>query len=203
MTSLPPQSPPTPADEHALDEGFARAKVSPWTTKEKIGRAMWMLLRLPLFRCSWHNWYAWRRFVLRAFGASIAPECTIRPTAHIEIPWLLEMGRGATLGDHTVVYNLGKVRIGARTTLSQFAHLCAGSHDMTRADLPLLRPPITIGDDCWIAADAFVGPGVTVAEGTVLGARSSLFADTEPWSVYLGSPAKRARSRERPAPAHS
>ncbi len=202
MTSLPPQTTPTPADDHALDAGFARAKVSPWTTREKIGRALWMLLRLPLFRCSWHNWYAWRRLVLRAFGAKIAADCTIRPTVHIEIPWLLEMGRGATLGDHAIIYNLGMVRIGTRTTLSQYAHLCAGSHDMTRADLPLLRPPITIGDDCWIAADAFVGPGVTVADGTVLGARSSLFTDTEPWGVYLGSPAKRARSREKPAPAN-
>lgn len=181
------------------DHGFALAKVSPWTTREKIGRGLWMLLRVPLFRLTWHNWYAWRRLVLRAFGAMIAPGCTIRPTVHIEIPWLLEMDEGATLGDHAIVYNLGKIRIGRRTTISQYAHLCAGSHDMNLADLPLLRPPITIGSDCWIAADAFVGPGVTVAQGTVLGARSSLFHDTTPWSVYVGSPARRVREREPPA----
>ena len=196
-----PEDAGIPADARALDEGFAAAKVSPWTTREKIGRALWMLFRLPLFRCSWHNWYAWRRFVLRRFGATIAPDCTIRPTVHIEVPWLLEMDSGATLGDHAIVYNLGRVRIGKRTTLSQYAHLCAGSHDMTRADLPLLRPPITVGDDCWLAADTFVGPGVTVADGTVLGARSSLFTDTEPWSLYVGSPAKRLRARAKPAPA--
>ena len=195
--------PPTPADESARDEGFARAKVSPWTTREKIGRALWMLLRGPLFRASWHNWYGWRRQVLRLFGARIAPGCTIRPTVHVEVPWLLEMDQGATLGDHAIVYNLGPVRIGKRTTISQYAHLCAGSHDMTRADLPLLRPPVTIGDDCWIAADAFVGPGVTVGDGAVLGARSSLFADAEPWSVYVGSPARKVRERDKPAPAPS
>jgi putative colanic acid biosynthesis acetyltransferase WcaF len=187
--------------DRLADHGFALAKQSPWTTREKIGRGLWMLLRFPLFRCTWHNWYGWRRLVLRAFGARVAPGCTIRPTVHIEIPWLLEMGRGATLGDHAIVYNLGPVRIGSRTTVSQYAHLCAGSHDMNRADLPLLRPPITVGDDCWIAADAFVGPGVRVAEGTVLGARSSLFADSEPWSVYVGSPARKVRERQKPAPA--
>ena len=179
-------------DEQALDAGFAMAKVSPWTTREKRTKQR-----------REHNWYAWRRMVLRAFGARIAPGCTIRPTVHIEIPWLLEMDDGATLGDHAIIYNLGLIRIGKRTTLSQYAHLCAGSHDMTKADLPLLRPPITVGDDCWIAADAFVGPGITLANGTVLGARSSLFTDTEPWSVYIGNPAKKRRSREKPAPANS
>ncbi len=184
--------------EKALAEGSLRAKVSPWTTKEKIGRALWMILRVPLFRLSWHNWYAWRRMVLRAFGAKIGRRCNIRPTARIEIPWLLEMDDGATLGDYAIVYNLGRVRIGKRTTVSQYGHLCAGSHDITKFERPLLRPEIRVGDDCWIAADAFVGPGVTVAEGTILGARASLFGDTEPWSIYAGNPARRLRERPRP-----
>jgi putative colanic acid biosynthesis acetyltransferase WcaF len=184
--------------EKALAEGSLRAKVSPWTTKEKIGRALWMLLRVPLFRLSWHNWYAWRRAVLRAFGAKIGHRCNVRPTVRIEIPWLLEMDDCATLGDYAIVYNLGRVRIGKRTTVSQYAHLCAGSHDITKVERPLLRPEIRVGDDCWIAADAFVGPGVTVADGTILGARASLFGDTEPWSIYAGNPAKRLRERPRP-----
>lgn len=187
--------------EKALTEGSARAKVSPWTTREKIGRALWMLLRVPLFRMSWHNWYGWRRFLLRRFGATIGRRCTIRPTARIEIPWLLEMDDGATLGDYSIVYNLGRVRIGKRTTVSQYAHLCAGTHDITRVDRPLLRPEVRVGDDCWIAADAYVGPGVTVADGTIVGARASLFRDTEPWSIYAGNPAKRLRERPRPQPA--
>ena len=77
--------------EKALAAGSLRAKVSPWTTREKVGRALWMILRVPLFRLSWHNWYAWRRMVLRMFGARIGRRCNIRPTARIEIPWLLEM----------------------------------------------------------------------------------------------------------------
>ncbi|MBK7403448.1 MAG: putative colanic acid biosynthesis acetyltransferase [Phycisphaerales bacterium] len=190
--------PTTSGQDAELEAGFARAKVSPWTTGEKVRRGLWMVLRVPLFRLSWHNWYGWRRGVLRAFGARIGRSCTIRPTARIEVPWLLEMDDGATLGDYAIVYNLGPVRIGRRTTISQYAHLCAGTHDMNRADLPLLRPPITIGADCWIAADSFVGPGVAVADGCVLGARSNLFADTEPWGVYVGSPARRIRDRERP-----
>ena len=35
-----------------------------------------------------------------------------------------------------------------------------------------------------------VGPGVSVGEGTVVGARSSVFKDLPPWTVCVGSPAK-------------
>ena len=124
--------------EKALAAGSLRAKVSPWTTREKVGRALWMILRVPLFRLSWHNWYAWRRMVLRIFGARIGRRCNIRPTARIEIPWLLEMDDNATLGDYAIVYNLGRVRIGKRTTVSQYGHLCAGSHDITKFERELL-----------------------------------------------------------------
>lgn len=182
-------------DEGVLDEAFARAQVSPWTLKEKVGRALWMLVRLPLLRMSWHNWYAYRRWLLRLFGARIGKSCIIRPTASIEIPWLLEMDDFATLGDHSIVYNLGKITIGKRVTISQYAHLCAGSHDFTDPSMPLLRPPIEIGDDAWIATDAFVGPGVRVGAGAILGARGSAFRDLEPWTIYGGSPAKAIRPR--------
>jgi putative colanic acid biosynthesis acetyltransferase WcaF len=60
---------------------------------------------------------------------------------------------------------------------------------------PLTIAPISIGSRCWIAADVFVGPGVTIADGTVVGARSSVFKDLPPWSVVAGSPAKVIRPR--------
>jgi putative colanic acid biosynthesis acetyltransferase WcaF len=184
--------------EKALVLASLKAKLSPWSFQEKVARALWLLISLPLFRLSWHNWYGWRRLVLRAFGARIGQRCTIRPTARIEIPWLLEMDDDSTLGDYTIVYNLGFVRIGKRTTISQYSHLCAGTHDFTKIARPLVRSEIHIGDDCWIAADAFVGPAVSVGDGTILGARSSLFSNTEPWSIYVGSPA--VRLKERPLP---
>jgi len=182
----------------SADAAFERSQVSPWSMKAKIGRALWMFIRLPLFRLSWHNWYGYRRWLLRLFGAKIGKGCAIRPTAHIEIPWMLEMGDYATLGDSSIVYNLGKVTIGRRVTVSQHAHLCAGSHDFSRRDMPLLRPPIAIGDDAWIAAQAFVGPGITVGKGAILGARGCAFKDIPAWEIWAGNPAKKLRDRPEP-----
>jgi putative colanic acid biosynthesis acetyltransferase WcaF len=88
------------------------------------------------------------------------------------------------------------VTLGARATISHRAHLCAGTHDHTKADFPLLRPPITIGSEAWICADAFVGPGVTIGEGAIVGARAVAMKDVQPWSIVIGNPAREAKKRE-------
>lgn len=154
-----------------------------------------MIVRGSLFRWSWHNWYGWRRMLLRAFGARLGRQVVIRPTARIEVPWLLSVGDYSSIGDFAIIYNLGPTSIGRRVSISQWAHLCAGTHDYTRWNMPLLRPPITIGDDVWIAAEGFVGPGVTVGNGAILGARGAAFRDLEPWTIYAGSPARAVRER--------
>jgi dTDP-4-amino-4,6-dideoxy-D-glucose acyltransferase len=41
-----------------------------------------------------------------------------------------------------------------------------------------------------IGANAVIMPGVTIAEGSVIGACSLVTKDTEPWTIYMGSPAK-------------
>ena len=85
--------------------------------------------------------------------------------------------------------------LGDRVTVSQYAHLCAGTHDHTRRAMPLVPKPIVLGDDVWIAADVFVGPGVRVRTGTVVGARSSVFGDLPAWKVCVGTPARPVADR--------
>jgi len=169
---------------------------SPWTLKQKIMRAMWMLTGQQIFRLSFHNWYGFRSALLRLFGARIGKDVRLRPTVHIEIPWNVRLSSGVTVGDHAILYSLGPISVGARTIISQYAHLCAGSHDYTDRHFPLLRPPVTIGEDAWIGADAFVGPGVEVGRLSVLGARSSAYRSLEPGMVYVGNPAVAIKERK-------
>ena len=171
--------------------------ISPYSTREKIGRMVWAFVQGTIFRCSFHSWNGWRTFLLRQFGATIGSSCIVRRSVRFECPWNLEMGSNSCLGDGVIVYCLGKVTIGNRVSVSQYAHVCAGSHDYTDIDMPLLRPPITICDDVWIATEAFVGPDVKVGEGAILGARGVAVQDLEPWTIYGGNPAKQIKPRPR------
>lgn len=99
------------------------------------------------------------------------------------------------IADDVDVYCVAPIRIGAFTTVSQYSYLCAATHDFEDPTMPLLPKPITIGKRCWIAADVFVGPGVTIRDGTVVGARSGVFSDLPEWTVAAGTPARAVRPR--------
>ncbi len=185
-----------PAVETEPDESHQMIpESSPWSFTEKVFRVLWMLFGRLLFRLSFHNWYGFRTLLLRLFGASIGQNVRIRPSVHIEIPWNLDINDGVTVGDQAILYSLGKITIGERTIISQYAHICAGTHDHSDRTFPLIRDPVTIGADAWIGADAFVGPNVNVGRLSVLGARSSAYKSLDPETVYVGNPARALKKR--------
>ena len=111
------------------------------------------------------------------------------------------MGDLACLGDDVRVYNLAKVTLGERVTISQEAYLCAGTHDYTQLSLPLVTKPIVVGADAWICARAFVGPGVTVGTGAVVAACAVVMKDVPEWTIVAGNPAGYVKPRPKPAPS--
>jgi len=178
----------------SLDIEAARV-ARPYSRNEYIGRVLWILAQ-PLFRWSPRPMFGWRRFLLRCFGARVGTGAHVYPSVRIEIPWNLELGECAAVGDRAWIYNLGPVRIGARATVSHGAHLCAGSHDYRDPTLPLLRLPIEIGAQAWVCAQAFIGPGSEVGEGAVVGAGAVSNGRVEPWTVVAGNPAVFVKRRE-------
>jgi putative colanic acid biosynthesis acetyltransferase WcaF len=186
-----------PAYSDAVVRDFGDRAESPYTLKEKIGRVLWNYLGQRLFSLTFHNWYGVRNGLLRMFGGTVGRPVRIRPSVRIEQPWNLTIGDECSIGDRAVIYCLGKVTLSDFVSISQHAHLCAGTHDWRKPDLPLMRPPIVVEEHVWIAADAYVGPGVTVRAGGLIGARACVFKDTEPWTIYGGNPAKPLRERPR------
>jgi len=172
----------------------ANRQASKYTRSEQFARVLWAVAG-PLFRFSPRPFFAWRRWLLRRFGATIGSNVNIYPSAVIAMPWNLEVGDFAAIGERAQIYNLGHIKIGRETTISQGAHLCAGTHDYTDAAMPLLKPPIAIGPRVWICADAFVGPGITVGEGAVVGARAVAMRSVPEWAVVSGNPAKVIKQR--------
>jgi putative colanic acid biosynthesis acetyltransferase WcaF len=166
-----------------------------YTPREQFLRVWWSFGKL-LFRFSPRPCFGWRRLILRCFGAKVGQNVNIYPTAIIYFPWHLEIGDWSAIGEDALIYNLGPITIGQRVTISHRAHLCAGTHDFRQADMPLLKPPITIKDQAWICAQAFVGPGVTVGTGAVVGAAAVVVKDVPDWKIVAGNPAQVIKDRE-------
>jgi putative colanic acid biosynthesis acetyltransferase WcaF len=167
----------------------------PQTFRQAASAVLWSAIWRLVFRWSPPAFHFWRVMLLRLFGAEVHRSARISPSVRIHSPWNLRVRKDVVIA-HKAIFNcIGTIEIGDRTRISQYAHLCAGSHDYRRRDMPIIRCPITIGRDVWVAADAFVGPGVTIGDGCVLAARSAAFHDLPPGQVCMGEPARPRHAR--------
>lgn len=168
---------------------------SPHSFWNKLARLVWRAVWRTLYRPSPRPFHGWRRALLRLFGAKIGRGAHPYPSADIWAPWNLEMGDHSCLSENVDCYSVNRIRLGPHATVSQYSFLCTASHDYTTPSMPLISSPIAIEKGAWVAADVFVGPGVTVGEGSVVGARSTVMRDVMPWVVVCGNPARVIRSR--------
>ena len=156
---------------------------------------VWWIVQALFFKTSPQFLYGWRRFLLRCFGAKVGKGVILRPSVHTQFPWKVSIGDYSWIGDNAVLYSLGDITIGNNVVISQKCYLCAASHDYTKADFPIYSMPVVIEDECWLATDVYVGPGVTVGKGTLVGARSSVFKSLPAGMICTGSPAKPVKER--------
>jgi putative colanic acid biosynthesis acetyltransferase WcaF len=169
---------------------------SPHSIRNRIGRYVWSVVWLVVFRPSPTLACAWRRFVLRMFGAKVGQGVTVYSSARIWAPWNLTMKDRSCLSHHVDCYCVAPISIGFEATISQYTFLCSASHDVDGPDMALTIAPIVVGDHVWIAADVFLGPGVNVGEGAVVGARSTVLQSVPAWTVVGGYPARKIRTRD-------
>ncbi|UOR15736.1 putative colanic acid biosynthesis acetyltransferase [Qipengyuania aquimaris] len=162
----------------------------------RLGRVVWMTSWLLLARWTPPPLHGWRALILRLFGARLGGNCRVHASVKIWHPRNLELGDNVLIGPGAIIYNQGCITIGSDCVVSQRAHLCASTHDVSDRDFQLLVRPVTLAPKCWVAAEAFLGPGVTMGEGAVLAARGVLFEDAEAWAIYRGNPAAKLKPRE-------
>lgn len=155
----------------------------------KLTRLCWQITYFALFRFTPTPLHGWRRQILRSFGARVGSRVAIYPSARIWAPWRLEVADGATIGWDCEIYNVDMVRIGRDAIVSQHSYLCTATHDV-RDQFQLAAGPIEIRDNVWVASAAFLGPGVTVGEGAIVGARGVVTRSIESWSIVAGNPAR-------------
>lgn len=165
-----------------------------WTRKELAGRALWAVVSI-LFVCSPRLLWGWRRMLLRMLGARVGRGVHLYPSVKIALPWNIHIGDYTAIGDGVRLYSLGLISVGERVTISQGAHICAGTHDHRKPDLPLLKMPIVIESDTWICADAFIGPGVRIGRSAIVGARSVVMKSVAENLIVAGNPSRSIGSR--------
>ncbi|MBU2995650.1 putative colanic acid biosynthesis acetyltransferase [Cellulophaga baltica] len=168
-----------------------------FSKKNKILRVVWSITYIFLFRpFTLRIFKKWRVLVLKCFGADISWTAMINSSTKIWAPWNLKMHDYACLGPKVDCYNQGKITIGKNATISQKSYLCASSHDYTSKKHELYLAPIYIEENSWVAAESFIGPGVTIGQGSVVGARAAVFKNVEAWTIVGGNPAKFIKKRE-------
>ena len=152
--------------------------------------ALWVLVKCVFFL----NGFPWpsalRVALLRIFGARIGSGAVIRANVNVSYPWRLTLGDDVWLGDETVILSLAPVVIESSVCISQRAFLCTGSHDFRSEKFSLVTKPITVRGGSWIAAQAFISPGVEIGAGSMVCAGSVVVENVPPRSIVRGNPAQ-------------
>ncbi len=172
---------------------------SPWSTREKIRRALWVVVSRTVWRWSPVSWNWWRNGWLRLFGATIAdrpdaPAC-VWPDVDIYHPWKLTLGAASLIGTGCRIYNLAPVILEDGANLSRHVHACAGGHDLTQWQMPLVTAPIVIRRNAWVGTDCYLAAGVTIGELAVIGARSVVTKDQPAEMCCWGNPCRPIKPR--------
>ena len=174
-----------------IESNRAEAK---YTRKEYFLRCLWGFGKL-VFRLTPRPCFGLRRLILRVFGATVGRNVNIYPSALIYYPWNLEIDDDSSIGEWALVYNLGNISVGKRTTISQRVHLCAGTHNYQDPGMPLIKSEISVGDEVWVCADAFIGPAVKIEQRAIVAAASVVVKDVEEGLIVAGNPSRVIKSR--------
>ena len=155
----------------------------------KFKEVLWLIVRSLLFSPWFPIPSALKVAALRAFGAKVGQGVVIRSRVNITFPWKLTIGDHVWIGEEVQILSLDHVAIASHVCISQRAFLCTGSHQFKSENFDLVTKPISIEEGCWIAANVFIGAGVTLGKGTLCSAGSIVLKSAGPDQVLVGNPA--------------
>lgn len=191
---------------HPMTETNPIAFQNPHSVKNRAARLAWNLFWLIFFRPS--PWFmgAYRTWLLKLWGAQIG-HARFHNSVRVWAPWRLKTGRNCYVDANVYLYNPYGLELGDRVIISFESVLCTPTHDFREPSYPLVGKPIVVESDVWIAARAFIMPGVRVGQGAIVGACAVVSRDVPAWTVVAGNPAVPVRERkirtERPAADHA
>lgn len=118
-----------------------------------------------------------------------------------------DIGSYVHIGGYSAIFAGAGVTMHDFSGLSQSVKIYTKSDDysgkfMTNPTVPehltgVVSGPVMIERHAIVGSQSIIMPGVNLAEGTAVGANSLIMKNTEEWSIYFGSPAKKIKNRKR------
>jgi acetyltransferase-like isoleucine patch superfamily enzyme len=126
----------------------------------------------------------------------LRPGCRIAVVGKGETPAVLSIGDRTEIGDRTIINASLRVEIGARCSISWDCDISDSDFHYIQMEegtpSPPVSAPVIIEDDVWIGTRCLILKGVTIGQGSVIGAGSVVRRDVPPYSLMVGNPARRA-----------
>jgi len=133
---------------------------------------------------------------------SIGPKSFIRSFAMINAGppnGFIQIGSNTGIGQSTILYGNGGLKIGDNVMISGQCFVIASSHNYQNKDIPIINQGftakgITIADNVWIGAGVKILDGVTIGEGAIVGANAVVTKSVKPYTKVVGRPAYELRT---------
>lgn len=158
-------------------------------------RLLWYFINIIFFKNAYNPVSSIKVKLLRAFGAKVGENVTIKPAVNIKYPWRLSIGNDVWIGENVWIDNLADVTIENNVCISQGAMLLCGNHNYKKSTFDLMIGEIVLKEGSWVGAKSVVCPGVTMETHAVLGVNSVANRDLEAYYIYQGNPAQKVRYR--------
>lgn len=112
----------------------------------------------------------------------------------------IKIGHNCFIGEFNVMRGQGGVTIGNNVYTGPMVQIVAVNHVYSNPNKPIREQGITaqgitVEDDVWLGANVVVVDGVTIGQGSIIGAGAVVTKDIPPYSIAVGAPAKVVKDR--------
>ena len=158
----------------------------------------WIFRYIPGF-----EGFVLRYLFYKVLCKKIQPFPFIFPGVFLQHSYGIEAGRNLNMNRGVHIYGRGGIKFGDYVLIGPNVVITSSQHRYDIKGVPILfqgheTKPVAIGNDVWIGANAVILPGVTVGDGTIIGAGAIVTSDTDPYSIIGGVPARKIGERTRP-----
>lgn len=111
----------------------------------------------------------------------------------------IDIGHAVRINRGTTLFAYENISIGDHTLIGEFVSIRDANHGIAPDQLVRSQEhhsrPISIGRDVWIGRGSVILPGVTIGDGSIIGANSVVTKNIEPGMIAVGTPAVAVRPR--------